>query len=101
MRVSSSGRTDQTKSPACAGLCMSARPTALLLEAETGELLLEAGQTAAAIEQLLLAAGPGRMRLGVDIEVQHIALFAPGGARGELGAVGHFDRDGVIVGMGV
>ena len=45
------------------------------------------------------AAGPGRMRLRVDVEMQHVALLAPGGAGGELGAVGHLDRDGVIVGM--
>src|SRR5689334_14522279 len=72
----------------------------LLLEAEAGELLLEAREPAAAVEQLLGAAGPGRVRLGIDVEVQRVALLAPGGAGGELGAVGHHDLDGVVIGVG-
>ena len=44
----------------------------LFLE-EAFELLLEARQPAAAVEKLLLAAGPGRMRLRVDVEMQRIA----------------------------
>src|SRR5262245_34525815 len=74
-----------------------ARSKALFLDAdEARKLLLEAGQPAAAVEQLLLTAGPGRVRLGVDIKVQHVARLAPCGAGGELGAVGHDDLDGVI-----
>ena len=68
---------------------------------KAGKLFLEARHTAAAVEQVLLAAGPGRMRFRVDIEMQRIAGLAPGGARGEFGAVGHDDLDGVIVGMGI
>ena len=65
------------------------------------ELLLEAREAAAAVEQMLLAAGPGRVRLRVDVELQLVARLAPGGAGGELGSVGHDDLDGVIVGMDV
>jgi hypothetical protein len=48
-----------------------ASPSILLEEAR--ELLLEPRHAAAAIEQLLGAADPGRVRLGVDIEVQLVA----------------------------
>src|ERR1044071_1315021 len=71
----------------------------LLLGADAGELLLEARDAAAAVEQVLLAAGPGRVRLRVDVERERVALLAPGGAGGELAAVGHLDRDGVVIGM--
>src|SRR6185437_12610942 len=54
-------------------------PRSVLLE-EAGKLLLEPGDAAAAVEDLLGAAGPGRVRLGVDIEVHRIAVLAPGGA---------------------
>src|SRR5688572_4182938 len=49
---------------------------------ERVELVLEARKTAAAVEQLLTAAGPGGMGLRVDVEVQRVALGAVGGARG-------------------
>ena len=68
----------------------------LLLAQEAGELLLEARDAAAAVHEVLLAAGPGRVRLGVDVEMHDIALLAPGGAGGELGPVGHHHLDGVI-----
>src|SRR5262249_4843559 len=71
----------------------------LLLQAEPRELLLEPRQAAATVHQLLLTAGPGRMRLRVDVEMQHVALLAPGGAGGEFAAVGHLDRHGVVVRM--
>src|SRR5580693_2712159 len=78
------------------------RPAAadLTLE-EARELLVEARQAAAAVEQMLLPAGPGRVRFRVDIEMQRIAGLAPGGPGGEFGAVGHDHFDGVVVGMGV
>src|SRR5580658_7897559 len=78
------------------------RPAAadLTLE-EARELLVEARQAAAAVEQVLLAAGPGRVRFRVDIEMQRIARLAPGGPGGEFGAVGHDHFDGVVVGMAV
>src|SRR3984893_15528809 len=68
---------------------------------EARELLVEARQAAAAVEQVLLAAGPGRVRFRVDVEMQRIARLAPGGPGGELGAVGHDHFDGVVVGMSV
>src|SRR5881397_1228602 len=73
------------------------KPSVLLEEAR--KLLLEARHSAAAIEQLLRAAGPGRMRLGVDIEVQLVAFLAPGGAGLVLGPVGHHDRNRMIIRM--
>src|ERR1044072_6721512 len=72
-----------------------------LLLAEPAELLLEAREAPAAVHQVLLAAGPGRVRLRVDVEMQRVALLAPGGAGGEFRAVGHLDRDGVVVGMDI
>src|SRR6185312_5594767 len=68
-------------------------------DAEAFVALLELGQAAAAVEQRLLAAGPGRMRGRVDVEVQRVTLLAPGRAGLVLGAVGHDDLDRVVVGM--
>src|SRR5262245_2538230 len=72
----------------------------LVLE-EAGKLLLEPGQPAAAVEQLLVTAGPGRMGFRVDVEMEDVALLAPGCAGRELAAIGHFDRNGVVFGMGI
>src|SRR6202007_3328256 len=66
---------------------------------EPGKLLLEAREASAAVDQLLLAAGPGRMRFRVDIEMHRVARLAPRGAGLELGAVGHHHLDGVILGV--
>src|SRR5260370_10683175 len=74
---------------------MRRRGTSLLLE-EARKLLLEPRHTAATIEQLLGAPDPGRVRLGVDIEVQLVAFLAPGGARLIFGAIGHHDRNHMI-----
>src|ERR1700759_851422 len=63
---------------------------------EARKLLLEARDAAAAIHDLLGAAGPGRMRPRIDVEVQLVAFLAPGGAGLVLGAVGHHDRNGMI-----
>src|SRR5665213_4511889 len=68
----------------------------LFLE-EARKLLLEARYAAATVEQLLGAADPGRVRLGVDIEVQLVAGLAPGRARLVLRAVGHHDRNHMII----
>src|SRR6185312_9621229 len=68
----------------------------ILLE-EAGKLLLEARDTAAAIEELLGAANPGRMRFGIDIEVQLVAVLAPGGAGLVFGSIGHNDRNRMII----
>src|SRR4051794_4860929 len=64
-----------------------------------GKLLLESRDAAAAVENLLGAAGPGRVRLGVDVEVQLVAFLAPGGARLVFGSIGHHDRNGMIIRM--
>src|SRR3954471_16635501 len=66
---------------------------------KAGELLLEPRQARTAVKQLLLAAGPGRVRLRVDVEIHDIALLAPGRAGDEFGAVGHHNLDAVIVRM--
>src|ERR1700688_3719287 len=68
---------------------------------EARELLVEARQATAAVEQVLLAAGPGGVRFRIDVEMEPIARLAPGGPGGELGAVGHDHFDGVVVGMSV
>src|ERR1700716_1768415 len=61
------------------------------------KLLLEARHAAAAVEHLLGAAGPGRVRLGVDVEVQLVAFLAPGGTGQILRTVGHHDRNRMII----
>jgi len=50
-----------------------------------------------ALLELARAAGPCRMNFGIDIEVQRVAFLAPGRAGLEFGAVGHLDRDHVII----
>jgi hypothetical protein len=50
---------------------------------------------------MLLAAGPGRVRLRVDVEMHDIAFLAPGGAGGEFAAIRHHDLDGVVVGVNI
>src|SRR6478672_8139062 len=71
----------------------------LLTEREPAEALVEARDLAAGVEQLLVAAGPCRMHLRVDVEVHGVAFLAPGRADLELGAVGHLDVDHVIIGV--
>ena len=39
--------------------------------------------------------------LRIDVEVQRVAFLAPGRTGLELGAVGHFDVDHVIIGVGI
>src|SRR5690242_672272 len=71
----------------------------LLLAAEAAEALVEAGELAAGVEQLLLAAGPGRVRLTVDLEAQRVAGLPIGGPGLVAGAVRHLHGDLVVVGM--
>src|SRR5688572_21232703 len=73
----------------------------LLAEGKPAEPLVEARHLAAGVEQLLVAAGPGRMDLGVDVELQRVAFLAPGGAGLEHGAVGHLHLDHVVIGVGL
>src|SRR5215475_1833446 len=89
------------KTPARAGVLTAERVRALLLEPDAGKLFLEPREPPAAIHQLLLTAGPSRMRLRVDVEVHGVAFLAPGAAGGEFGAVGHHHLDSVIVRMQV
>lgn len=69
-----------------------------LLAGNAGEALVELGQLAAAINHAMHA-GPCRMRLGIDVEMQLRARLAVGRAGDEFGAVGHNDGDFVIIGM--
>src|SRR3546814_20842010 len=50
---------------------------------------------------LFRSAGPGRMRGGINIQCHRVAFLAPGGASLERRAIGHLDRDEVIIGMRV
>src|SRR5262249_38212314 len=68
----------------------------VLLE-EARELLLEARDAAAAIHDLLGAAGPGRVRLRIDVQIELVAFLAPGRAGLVLGAIGHHDRNRMII----
>ncbi len=72
-----------------------------LLAGEAAELGVEAGDATAAIQQMLVATGPGRVGLGVDVEVQG-GPFLPVGRAGLIaGAISHDHVDEVVVGMGV
>src|SRR3546814_20018301 len=71
------------------------------LEGQPAATLVELRDLAALVEQTSLAAGPGRMRGGVDFERHHVALAAPGRARLIFGAIGHLDRDHVVIGVNV
>src|SRR5882757_2645529 len=68
----------------------------ILLE-EARKLLLEPRHAAAAVQDLLRAAGPGRVRLGVDVEVQLVAFLAPGGTGLVLRTIRHYDRNRMII----
>src|SRR5437764_11785066 len=46
-------------------------------------------------------AGPSRMRLGIDFQIDRIACLAPGGTGLEPRPVGHHDGDFMIVGVGL
>src|SRR5215471_17905658 len=94
-------RSLHEKPPRKRGFSHAERAHALFLEPDARELLLEPREPPAAIHQLLLTAGPGRMRLGVDVEVHGVAFLAPGAAGGEFSTVGHHHLDGVIVWMQV
>src|SRR5262245_26246038 len=61
------------------------------------ELLLEAREAAAAIDQVAIASGPSRVRLGVDVEGEGVALFAVGGVGLKLGSVRHRHFDTMVV----
>ena len=68
----------------------------LTLEAEILKTLVELGQLAATVDEAMNA-GPGGMRLGVDVELHGVARIAPGRARGERGPVRHLDGNLVVI----
>src|SRR4051812_8708179 len=72
----------------------------LLLAAEALEAAVDLLDRAA-LDDLHVAAGPSRVRLRVDVEVQRAAFLAVGRARRERAPVGHDHRDLVVVGMDV
>src|SRR6185295_10983278 len=63
------------------------------------ELLLEAGEAAAAIDQVAIATGPSWVRLGVDVEGEGVTFFAIGGVSLKLGSVRHRHFDTMVVRM--
>src|SRR5512139_1358724 len=71
----------------------------LFAERKTAEALVEARDLAAGVQHALVATGPGGMSRRVDVEVQRVAFLAPSRPGLVLGAVGHFDRDEVIIGV--
>src|SRR5258708_37891312 len=71
---------------------------ALLLYPETLEALVEARELAA-VDQPLLTAGPGGMRLRIDVGRERVAGLAVGRSSLVGGAVGHHDGDLVIIRM--
>src|SRR5215813_14959090 len=91
--------TANKNAPETGGVLLSNFVKDLVLFQKARELLLEARDAAAAVHDLLGAAGPGRVRFRVDIEVQLVAGLAPGGAGLVLGSVGHHDRNHMIIRM--
>src|SRR5947208_15235990 len=70
----------------------------LLLDSETGKSLVEFRHLTTAIDDPMLA-GPGRVRLRVDIQTQRVAGLAVAGPGRERSAVGHHDGNLVIFGV--
>src|SRR3546814_13433730 len=73
----------------------------LTLERKPTETLVELRDLTRSVEHTPMAAGPCRVRGGVDFERHRVALFAPGRARLIFGAIGHLDGDHVIGGVNV
>src|ERR1700722_11037141 len=92
----------QTKCNIRLGCCHGQAAKALFLRAaerQAGKAGVEARQTAAAIEQLLRTAGPGRMGVGIDVEIERRPFGAVGRAGEEFLAIGHDDLDHVVIGV--
>src|SRR5262245_62906662 len=68
----------------------------LAFQADALETLLELGELAAGVDQAV-DAGPGRVRLRIDIQAQRVARLAHGRAGLEAAAVGHHHVDLVVV----
>src|SRR5579863_2231225 len=69
----------------------------LLFQPNALETLVETGELAAAVDQPLLAARPGRMGLRIDLKVQRVAGFAIGRARLVARTIRHHNGDLVVV----
>ena len=69
--------------------------SALVADAQPGELLVELGHLAAGVHHALHA-GPGRMRLRVHVQAERVALLAVAGAGGELGQPLRLTRSGGV-----
>ena len=72
----------------------------LLARANAGEALVELRDLPARINNALLA-GPGRVRLRINVQANGIARLAVAGTGLELGPVGHDDVDLMIGGMDI
>ena len=76
------------------------RHPVLLARANASEALVELRNLAARIDDALLA-GPGRVRLRVNVQTDGITRLAVAGTSLVLGPVGHDDVDLMISGMDV
>src|SRR4051812_3150053 len=74
-RVNSRHEPRKRKPPRKRGFLIPRLTDGLFLP-EAAELLLEAREASATVHQVLLAAGPRRVRLRVDVEIERIARFA-------------------------
>jgi hypothetical protein len=72
-----------------------------LSEAQAGIFVLELRHAAAGIQELGRTAGPSRVHGGINVQSHLIAFLAPSGAGLEYSAIGHFDVDGVIIGVNI
>ena len=72
----------------------------LLARANAGKALVELRDLAARVDNALHA-GPGRVRLRINIQADGIARLAVAGTGLELGPVGHDDIDLMISGMDI
>src|SRR5690606_6260136 len=87
------------KSPARAGLFTVSRCSRSA--ADKAELLLEPAHATATVDELLAAAGPGRMRRRVDVEDERVAFRAIGRTGLKRRTIVHLDGDEVVVRMGL
>ena len=65
------------------------------------EPFVELGHLAARINEPLVAAGPRRMGLRINIELQHIAWFTPGRAGLIFGPIGHYHGNVMVIRVGI
>src|SRR3546814_3841272 len=63
-----------------------------LFKGESAKTFVETGHLTTSIQQTLIAAGPGRMRGGINIQCHRVAFLAPGGASLERRAIGRSEE---------